>query len=176
MMSTTRRHSLCLDMAISHARRMNLVALAVLLTALISLAVFHGTVFVDHGPDDEVSYGWQVWPEIWRTVRAPNFDDFMDLIATSAFLTSLLLIAIAPFAIPLFRASRLAWWLAAIVSGLALVGLSGVLLVSYSDPAAGSEKLGPGFFCLIASQVLNFLGLLFIRREHALELPTGDSA
>jgi len=65
----------------------------------------------------------------------------------------------------LFRASRLAWWLAVIVAGTALVGLTGVLLVDYSDVPPEAEKPGPGFFCLIASQVLNFLGLLFVRRE-----------
>jgi len=142
-----------------------LVALAVLLTALIALVAFHLMVFVDYRPDGEVSYGWEVWPEIWNMMKAPDFDDIQDLIATSAFLTSLFLIGIAPFAIPLFRASRLAWWLAAIVSGMALVGLSGVLMVSYLDSSPASEKLGPGFFCLVASQILNFIGLLFIRRE-----------
>jgi hypothetical protein len=162
-------------MAISHARRMNLVALAILLTGLISLVAFHLVVFVDGRPDDEVSYGWQVWPEIWKTLKAPDFDDVLDLVATSAFLTNFLLIVISPFAILLFRASRLAWWVAISISGIALVGLSGVLLVSYSDSPAGSQKPGAGFFCLIASQVLNFIGLLFIRREHAVELPAGEA-
>jgi hypothetical protein len=156
-------------MPISRARQMNLVALAVLLTALISFITFHGMVLVDRRPHDEVTYGWQVWPEIWQFARDLDFSDIADLIATSAFLTSFLLIVIAPFAIPLFRASRLAWWLAAIVSGSALIGLTGVLLGNYLGTPSGEEKPGPGFFCLIASQLLNFLGLLFVRRECAPE-------
>ena len=162
-------------MPISRARRMNLVALAVLLTALISLIAFHLMVFADRRPYDEAVHGWQIWPEIWQFVTDLDFSDIGDLIATSAFLTSFLLIVVAPFAIPLFRASRLAWWLAAIVSGAALVGLSGVLVGDYLGTPSGAREPGPGFFCLIASQILNFLGLLFVRREHAPE-PAGVSS
>jgi len=161
-------------MPTTHARRMNLIALAVLLTGLISLIAFHGMVFVDRGLGDEVVYGWQVWPEIWQFILDPDFSELGDLIMISAFLTSVLLIVIAPFAIPLFRASRLAWWLAAIVAGTALVGLTGVLLVDYSDVPPDAEKLGSGFFCLVTSQVLNFLGLLFIRREQVLNQDGGS--
>lgn len=149
-------------MPIPHARRMNLIALALLITGLVSLIAFHPFVFVDHRPNDEAMHGWQIWPEIWRTIKSPDFNDIQSLIATSAFLTSLLLVAGAPFSIPLLRVSRLAWWLAIFVSGLALIGLSGVLIMNYSDTSA---TVGPGFYCLIASQALNFLGLLFIRRE-----------
>lgn len=159
-------------MPISPARRMNLIALAVLLTGLILLIAFHPMVFVDRRVDDKVVHGWQAWPEIWRFIADPDFSDLGDLIMISAFLTSVLLIVVAPFAISLFRASRLTWWLAAIVAGAALVGLSGVLLVDYSDVAPEAEKLGPGFFCLIASQVLNFLGLMLIRREMASDIPS----
>lgn len=154
---------------------MNLIALAILLTGLISLIAFHGMVFVDRRLGDEVVYGWQVWPEIWGFILDPDFSELGDLIMISAFLTSVLLIVIAPFAIPLFRASRLAWWLAAIVAGTALVGLTGVLLVDYADVPPEKEKLGPGFFCLIASQVLNFLGLLFVRAEYVEKWKGGSS-
>ncbi|RYD63337.1 MAG: hypothetical protein EOP83_12465 [Verrucomicrobiaceae bacterium] len=154
---------------------MNLIALAVLLTGLILLIAFHPMVFVDRRLSDEVVHGWQVWPEIWQFIADPDLSDPGDLIMISAFLTSVLLIVVAPFAIPLFRASRVAWWLAAIVAGTALVGLSGVLLVDYSDVSPEAEKLGPGFFCLIASQVLNFLGLMFIRREMTSDIPSDVS-
>jgi hypothetical protein len=72
-------------MPTSHARRMNLIALAVLLTGLISLIAFHGMVFVDRRPDDEVTYGWQVWPEIWQFITDPDFSDIADLIAARPF-------------------------------------------------------------------------------------------
>jgi hypothetical protein len=94
--------------------------------------------------------------------------DRQGLIATSAFLTSLLLIAVSPFAIRILRVSLLAWWFATSVSGMALIGLTGVLLMSNSDDWG---KVGPGFYCLIASQALNFLGLLFIRREQTPGFP-----
>jgi len=162
-------------MPISRARRMNLIAMAVLLTGLISLIAFHGMVFADRRPDGEVTYGWQVWPEIWQFITDLDFSDIADLIAASAFLTSVLLIVVAPFAIPVFRASRLAWWLAAIVSGTALTGLTGILVVDYTKEPADAEELGPAFFCLIASQVLNFVGLLFIRREHSPEQMVASS-
>lgn len=148
---------------------MNLIALAVLLTGLISFIAFHPLVVADGRPSDDVVRGWQVWPEIWQFFKELDFSDIGDLIACSAFLTSALLIVVAPFAIPLFRASRPAWWLAAIVSGTALIGLSGILLVDYTNAPPDAEKLGPGFFCLIAAQILNFLGLMFIRREVVLD-------
>ncbi|MEK7950072.1 hypothetical protein [Luteolibacter soli] len=160
-------------MPISSARRMNLIALAVLLTGLISFVAFHFLIFVDFRPDDDAIRGWQVWPEVWRFVRDPDFNQLEDLIATSALFTSVLLTVISPFAIPLFRSSRLAWWLAAIVSGAAMLGLTGVLLVNYVMEPSESEKPGAGFFCLVASQALNFVGLLFVRRENEPELIAG---
>ncbi len=154
-------------MSPSHARRMNLIALALLITALISFAAFHGLefqIYVDPSMQvEDDNRGWRVWPELVDFVRDLDFSDPRDLIAWAGFLCATLLIAASPALIPVFRASRLAWWLAALVSGTAMLGLGGVLLLDPPDPSWSVP--GPGYFCLLGALALNFIGLLFVRRE-----------
>lgn len=149
-------------MPIPRARRMNLIALAFLITALIAFVVFHFTVFIRH-LELEPLFGWQIWPEVWGGFSRPNFNDPAELIACTAFCTSAMLITISPWILPFLRNSRLAWWLLILMSGAVLIGLSGTLVANYFPHQ--SKKLGTGFYCLIAAQVLHFAGLLFIRRE-----------
>jgi hypothetical protein len=155
---------------IPHARRMNLIALALLITALIAFVAFHFLivdVYKDPLISDELEIvGWQVWPSAFEFLQHYDTSDMHAMVAISAFVTSALLIVASPFIVPFLRISRLSWWITVISSGAAMCGLGGVILMerSYSIP-------GPGSHCLLASLALNFLGLLFIRREPMAELP-----
>lgn len=146
-------------MPIPHARRMNLIALALLITALIGFVCFHFMV-VD---DDSNEMGWEFWPSLIDFLKDADFEEVEGMIAAAAFLSYTLLVAVTPFAITALCRSRAIWWLSTIASGSAMCGLGGVIIVGLMD-ASGSEA-GPGLYCLLGSLLLNFLGLLFIRRE-----------
>ena len=153
-------------MPIPHARRMNLIALALLVTALIAFVAFHFlviTVVTDPGSSRSEELGWRIWPELLEFLKDADFNDAEGMIAVSAFLTYCLLVIASPFIIPILRMSRLGWWITVIASGLAMCGFGGMILLSEDDPAYSVP--GPGTYCILASLALNFLGLLFIRRE-----------
>lgn len=144
---------------------MNLVALALLITALIGFVCFH---FMVLNVDTERK-GWQIWPSLIEFLKAADFDDLQGMVAAAAFLTYTLLVVATPFAIIALCRSRLLWWLIAIASGTAMCGLGGVIILGMIDDDVSAPT--PGLLCLLASLALNFLGLLFIRREHAPDLP-----
>lgn len=162
---TKRPHSLCYPaMPIPHARRMNLVALALLVTALIAFVAFHFLRFEIYAdPSYGPSIGWALWPTLIDFIGDVDFNDLTGMIAASAFLTHSLLVVVSPFIVPLLRISRLGWWMSAIASGVSMCGLGGAVLFSDHDPTFSVP--GPGFYAILASLALNFLGLLFVRRE-----------
>lgn len=155
-------------MPIPHARRMNLIALALLITALVAFIAFHLLVFTIYTATYEVSksleFGWQLWPELMDFLKDADFDNVPGMIGASAILTHSLLVVVSPFITNVLRTSRTSWWITAISSGVAMCGLGGiVILIAGSDPFFSIP--GPGLYCLLASLALNFLGLLFIRRQ-----------
>ena len=147
-------------MPIPHARRMNLIALALFITALVALVAFHLLPgFVSSG--DEVLPGWAVWT-ILPELLAEMPGEPLIMIIFASFITSAFLVLASPFVAGVLRKSRIAWWTVTISSGAAFFGLSGILLYQLAlDPSSSSS----GFNCLAAAQMLQFLGLLFIRRE-----------
>jgi hypothetical protein len=159
-------------MPIPHARRMNLIALALLITALIAFVAFHFLpleIYTDpslFSKGHEI--GWRIWPSLVRFLNDVDFNDLEGMIAVSAFLTYCLLVVGSPFIIPVLRVSRLGWWITVICSGLAMCGFGGMIVMTENNPSFSIP--GPGLYCLLASLALNFLGLLFIRREPVAEL------
>ena len=155
-------------MPIPHARRMNLIALVLLVTALIAFVTFHFLPMY-HLPMADNRHGWTVWIDMSyyaRSMTASNSQ--LENILLSGLLAFAPLVSCAPFLVPVLRVSRLSWWLAVVTSGLTFTGSGGVLLLWMGR--AGVMP-GPAFVCLLASLSLNFLGLLFIRREQAPDLP-----
>lgn len=147
-------------MAFSSARRLNLVALAILFTALAAFLAFHALPF--RAGSEEV--GWAVWVEVAEYLSDPEWSDTRPLIGVTTLISAALLIVASPFLVPILRLSRLSWWVAVLSSGMIMTGLGGLIVIThYIDES--SETSGPALPCLIAALTLNFLGLLFIRRE-----------
>ena len=154
-------------MSQDRARWMNLIALAILVTALIAFAAFHFLVvqtYVDPGlagqPEER---GWTIWLEVYEFFKDPDPDETQAMIGVASFLAATALVIACPLLVPVFNRSRWLWWIAIMASGVAMCGLGGILLFSPSDP--GYAVPGPAIHCLVAVLVLNFAGLLFIRRE-----------
>ena len=153
-------------MPIPQARRMNLIALALFIAALVSFVGFHllpGFLIVE----DEMQPGWAIWTILPELVAEMPGEPLMMIIFAS-FITSAFLVLACPFVAGVLRRSRIAWWTVTISSGAAFFGLGGILIYHLAlDPSSSTS----GINCLAAGQMLQFLGLLFIRREQAPGLP-----
>ena len=77
------------------------------------------------------------------------------MIGISAFLTIAILVTASPSVILLLRASNPFRWLAIIASGVALLGLGGLILNDLPN--------GSALPLLLAAMALNFIGLMCIR-------------
>jgi peptidoglycan/LPS O-acetylase OafA/YrhL len=162
-------------MAISHARRMNLVALALLLTALIAFVAFHFLV-VEYDSDPMVEgkhqIGWEIWRSLFEFLKQADFSESRGMVAAASFLSATLLVVLTPFLLPVLKKSRLMWWVVFIPAGMATCGFGGIVAMNFFN---AENSFGPGIPCLLAAFALNFIGLLFIRREVASDL-MGDAS
>lgn len=112
-------------------------------------------------PGFGVDSGWVVWPQIAESISDPGiFRQPAASAIVASFLMITFLIVASPFLSIVFRRSRLSWWLATVMSGLATVLLGGLILTMN-----GLDRLGPGEICLLASPVFHFIGMLMIRKE-----------
>jgi hypothetical protein len=112
-------------------------------------------------PGFGVDFGWVVWPQIAESISDPGiFKQPTVLAIVASFLMVTSLIVASPFLSIVFRRSRISWWLATVMSGLAMVVLGGLIL-TFNE----LDKLGPGEICLLASSVFHFIGMLMIRKE-----------
>lgn len=149
-------------MPISHARRMNLIALALLITALLAFWTFQFLPWYQ-GADQQIK-GWKMWSGSFREIFRFRMDE--EIIAAVAFVTSGLMIFAGPFIMPILHSSRWFWWLTIIIAALAVVSLAGISVISM---LFHSRLPGSGMICLLLAQVLFLAGLLFIRRERSEE-------
>lgn len=154
-------------MSQDRARWMNLIALAILVTALIAFAAFHFLVvqtYVDPGlAGQPAERGWTIWLEVYEFFKDPDPDETQAMIGVASFLAATVLVIACPLLVTVFNRSRWLWWIAVLASGVAMFGLGSILLFSLPDPSYAVP--GPAIHCLVAVLVLNFTGLLFIRRE-----------
>jgi hypothetical protein len=148
----------------SHARRMNLVALALLITALLAFAAFHFLVVVystAFGEPHEL--GWRYWPVLFELLQSADATEPRVMIASASFLSAALVVTLSPFLLPFLRKSRPGWWVVVLSSGAATCGFGGIALTGVTD--GDLDGYGPALPCLLAAFALNLIGLLFIRRE-----------
>lgn len=153
-------------MPIPRARRMNLIALALFITALISLVAFHLLPF-----DPSLSTtnpgenrGWIIWQFIGsvfssaRIFRVPD----VETLAYGCLPVSMMLVTVAPFLIAVLRGSRPIWWMMMIMTSVCLASVSWLIWSLSRDPITTPP---PSISVYLTAVILNFLGLLFIRRE-----------
>lgn len=158
-------------LAIHRARRarvMNLVAVGLFITALLALFGFHVTEW-ESGMGSGI-HGWVIWPALWSMAQAPDFSDTIESIGLIMFPSFVVLAVCSPFLIGVLRKSRLAWWLLVLFSGTCLISV-GLFAISESSLPDNPDQLGPGFFCLANALAMNFLGMLFVRRDVRVEMP-----
>ena len=111
---------------IPHARRMNLIALALLISALVAFAAFHFLPLSATNPyegptgdyEERVVRGWRIWDEVRSVLFNRYFDDILSLIAISAFLSSSLITCLSPLLLSALAKSRLIWWMGTKISDL----------------------------------------------------------
>ncbi len=138
---------------------MNLIALAFAVTALVVFVAFH---FLPWSP---LWKGWVVWEDIFGDLADGGLEEPPLVLAAASLLTESLLIVLLPFLLRMTWSSRLLWWTVTLVSGIATCALAGIILYFILlDPYTRAEA-GPAVYCLVAAPVLNFISLLFVRRE-----------
>jgi len=173
---TKRPHSLSYPaMPIPHARRMNQIALALLVTALTILIAFHLLPFDPSLASTEGNHhrGWVIWEFIMpalsfeRLLFSPNRGALM----IASLPLSMLLVAASPFLIPLLSGSRPIWWITILLTSVCAAAVTWMVWELSVDPITRPPK---SIGTYLASVYLNFLGLLFIRRE-APAAPVVDS-
>ncbi len=163
---TKRPHSLCYPaMPIPHARRMNLIALALLVAALISLIAFHvAPLDGSLTSDGRIVRGWVIWELVISVFTSGEFfqSSIGAMLAWMSLPMSMALVAGAPFLIHLLRGSRPIWWIMMIMTSVCLVAISWLIWELSRDPITTPPR---SIGLLMTAVYLNFLGLLFIRRE-----------
>ena len=135
---------------------MNRAALGLLVAALLTFTAFH---FLPGFGEAEAC--WRVWLEVGEILADPlRGNDASDFVILASFLTITLLILGSPFLLPVFLRSRLAWWLATLMSGVALFALWILVLVD-TEPAL----LGPAGWCLLMAPALHLIGMVTLRGD-----------
>jgi len=132
------------------------IALGLLIAAVAAFASFNLLPWKPEVPKFDA--GWKIWVEVFspRNLRpGPN------LLPITGILAGALIIVSGPFLVPVLRSSRLIWWTAAVVSGMAMVAFTGSLVVMVIRT---NFQPGSGMCAVVVAQVLNFAGILSIRR------------
>ncbi len=139
---------------VTSSGRVHLPALVLFCAGLASLVFFN--FLPGFGTERK---GWNLWVNIIQAVQRPSlFRDTKDLISIACLLTLLALVTASPFLVSVYLKSRLAWWLAALMSGLSTCALWCIVLFIVE-----SNRVGLGGWCLLAAPALNFAGLLSLR-------------
>lgn len=151
------------------------VALAWFVTALAGFAAFHAMPIYSHRWHSGISgewqtdYGWMIWEEWWE--GATHLDqiefDMPGTIAWAAVHAMVGMVIASPWLVRLLSVHRVLWWLAALMSGATMVGLTGLIGHEFlTNPGDGvNERWHLGFVVLLLVPVMHFLGMMFVRRR-----------
>lgn len=157
------------------ARKSDLVALGFLLAAVVAFGLYQGLVESrvydpTMGPDVvlEETRGYEVWLVIYGAYQAGYLDDFYRFVIMGLFL-GVVVTLVSPFLLSALGRSRPLWWVGVCCSAMAVIAVCGGIL--WLEFLAGWEPSpeygnGPGYYFCLAFPVLNFIGLLCIRRQH----------
>ena len=140
-------------------------AIILLTLALVFFVAFHFLPWNNY-PGSEP--GWEVWGQIKQIPRSADVPK--DMITASGFLTSSLILVASPLLVPVFESSRLARNLVLVMSGLALVGVTGFMLFLTTN--FGRFLAGSG--CLMLAQALHLAGMIVVKPRPKPSLPGDD--
>ncbi|MEP4076382.1 hypothetical protein [Haloferula sp.] len=156
------------------ARKSDLVALGFLIAALVVFGLYQGLVeyrvedpFADDGQQWTETRGYEVWMAIYESHQSGYLDHFFRFLIAGLGI-SVVVTVLGPFLVTILSRSRPLWWLMVACSGLAIVGLDGGVLWTHLESGIlvdGGFEYGPGFYCLLVFPLLNFIGLLLIRKR-----------
>ncbi|MCW1914155.1 hypothetical protein OJ996_11245 [Luteolibacter sp. GHJ8] len=132
------------------------LAIILLTLALVLFVAFH---FLPWNNDRHSMPGWEVWRYVSRIPRSAG--DLKDLLPTTGFFTSSLILVASPLLVPVFETSRLARNLVLVMSGLALIGVTGFLL--YVAANFGRFLAGSGMICMMLAQALHLAGMVVVK-------------
>lgn len=140
------------------------LAIILLTLALVLFVAFH---FLPWTNDRHSMPGWEIWRHILRIPRSAG--ELKDLLPTTGFFTSSLILLASPLLVPVFETSRLARNLVLVMSGLALVGVTGFLL--FVSANFGRFLAGSGMICLMLAQALHLAGMIVVKPRPKSPLP-----
>lgn len=146
------------------------VALGCFSSVWVAMLLFHVLPVVSSrwGGSWEHYRGWVIWEQWWEGVK--GFDeldfDWPDAPIWAALHLAALMYLVSPFVIRLLASNRIVWWLFVVMSSMALVGITGILQAEiWNDFEPGYETIRSGFWLLMASPVIHFTGVLFVRKR-----------
>lgn len=152
------------------------VALGLFSVAWLSLVVFHfvpvtSRIGTAYSPATSTIYGWELWGDWWHGIVHLDRLDFSwpNAPIWAALHLVLLVLLSSPFLIGILRSNRLIWWLFAVMSAMAVIGITGVLgwvVFTLSEYDRELTRFEVGFWMLMAAPVVHFVGVMFVRRRH----------
>ena len=142
-----------------------------LIAAVVALVLYQVLVeYRTHDPwvgNVEESRGYVVWTLIYGAHQGGYLDHFYRFMIAGLFI-GVLVTLISPFLIGVAARSRPIWWLLVCCSSMAVIGLVGGSIwqrVHLDERLLLEIEYGAGFYSRLAFPVLNFIGLLFVRRR-----------
>jgi hypothetical protein len=147
----------------------NRLAFALLVAALLCMVGFHPAPIAHIPLGDEVytARGWEFWSTWWGLLRNLDFSFLVSGMPISAAgqLIWIFVALISPFLFGPLRKSRILWWITTFLSAFGLSALTGLQIYEFLMNPPSMRQLQVGVYLAMASQILNFAGLLFIRRN-----------
>ncbi|MFC7337012.1 hypothetical protein ACFQY0_07480 [Haloferula chungangensis] len=148
------------------------MALGFLIAAVVAFGLFQGLVeyrsFDPYGERMLETRGYEVWRAIYESGHAGYLDDFLRFFIAGLVLGAVITMA-SPFLVNVLGRSRLLWWVGICASAMATIAVCGCMLwMQYASGQAADPEFeyGPGYFFLLIFPLLNFIGLLCIRKQH----------
>lgn len=154
-------------------RRSDRVATGFLLAAVVAYAAMHVlpcSYSPASGPAGEVDWeaylGYEIWEDLLPSAADFTDPDVLDWVFSMGFLLLSVMVGACPFLVVPLSHSRVLWWSVVLCSGMVVVSLVGVLGWLLVTSAAYDEdwRSGPGLVLFFAAPILNFVGLLCVRK------------
>ncbi|MCW1914157.1 hypothetical protein OJ996_11255 [Luteolibacter sp. GHJ8] len=150
-----------------------IAARVLLLAAFVCLIGFHVLPIDEVRSDGSVERGWIIWQALW--VYRRDLDALFHAAAQEplvgmglvAAVSWLLLALVSPFIVPLLLRSRPLWGICTMIAGLSLVAW--LIIIGSAGAPSNFSGIPPAMLSMLASVLLNFLGLAVLARIKPLD-------